>query len=233
MATITLSAYSDFGLTGQYIARLTGRAPRVDFSREFVGQKGGKRNESTSCETDEVGCYEINDQTRKGRDRKYMLVVPWSGVNGDLDELRLLATDKEDCMAICKRLDAGERFGEIVEISTKPKTKRDTESYCIACGTAVSGSHCPDHPQAATGVRTIEVPVLAEDGTQKRTVVYSLRSRVEAKRAVAAATEETAVETVLAALAALPTSLQRRVLTTVRARLFPKTENEAPLPECT
>jgi hypothetical protein len=225
MATVTLSAYSDFGLTGQYIARLTGRAPKVDFSRDFVGQKSGKRNESTSCETDEVGCYEINNQTKKGRDRKYMLVVPWIGVNGDLDELRLLASDKEDCLTICKRLDAGERFQEIVEISAEPKTKRDTESYCVTCGAAVSGSHCPEHPQAATGVRTIEVPVLADDGTQKRIVVYSLRSRVEAKRVVAAATEETAVETVLAALAALPMPLQRRVLAAVRTRLFPKAEN--------
>jgi hypothetical protein len=120
VGTVTLTAGADFGQTGQYIARLTGRAPRVQFERNFVGAKGGKRKELTSYETDEVGVYEVNNVTRKGRVREYWLVLPWK------DELCLLRTDLEDSLAICKRLDAGEVLTDFVKIELgDPMHNRD------------------------------------------------------------------------------------------------------------
>ena len=61
-----------------------------------------------------------------------------------------------------------------------------------------------------------------DDGTEK--LLYLIRTPGEAKRAVVAATEGAAVEAVVATLTALPAPLQRKVLTAVRARLFPKPE---------
>lgn len=116
MATVTLHAESDYGHSGQYIAQLMGREPKVQFRRQFVGTKFGKRNECTSYETDEVGVYEINNETRKGKVRNYYLVVEFNG------EFKQLLTDKEDALTICKRLDSGELFGTIVKVELGEKS---------------------------------------------------------------------------------------------------------------
>lgn len=120
MAVIRLTANADFGKTGQYIAKLTGRAPKVQFTREFVGIKEGKRRDVTRYETDECGLYEVNNETRKGKDRQYWLALPWG------DDLCLLRTDHEDALAICKRLDSSEILTDFVKIERgDPLINRD------------------------------------------------------------------------------------------------------------
>lgn len=111
MATVTLSASADYGHTGQYVARLTGRNSKFTFVREFIGTKYGKRNEGTSAQVDDPGVYELRDVTRKGKVDKYRIVVELDG------ELHKLVSDKEDAMTICKQLDAQRAFGEIVRAS--------------------------------------------------------------------------------------------------------------------
>lgn len=111
MSTVSLSASADYGHTGQYVARLTGRNSKFTFEREFIGSKYGKRNEGTSAQVDDPGVYEMRDVTRKGKVDKYRIVVELDG------ELHKLVSDKEDAMAICKQLDAGRAFGEIVRAS--------------------------------------------------------------------------------------------------------------------
>lgn len=105
---ITLLASADFGQSGQYIAKLVGRAAKVQFRREFCGTKEGKRSQDTRYETDEIGLYEVNNQTRKGRDRDYWLILPWG------DQLLKLRCDHEDALLICKRLDGGEKLEEFI-----------------------------------------------------------------------------------------------------------------------
>lgn len=218
---ITLTASSDFGQSGQYIAKLTGRAPKVQFRREFCGTKSGKRNDLTSYETDEIGLYEIEDRTRKGKVRTFWFILPWG------EELRKLKTDHEDALLISKRLDAGERLEDIVELDREPMTRSETQSYCTVCDTVVDGCHCPNHPDAAIGARSIDVPALNEDGSPKYRLVYSIRKPGEVKKAIAAATLDTAVDAIVQALAALPASEQKKALTLARARMFPKAEPES------
>jgi len=65
---IKLTATAAFGHGGkQWIARITGRVPTAaQFAREFVGRKGGKRDEACIAEIDEAGLYETCDVDRKG-----------------------------------------------------------------------------------------------------------------------------------------------------------------------
>jgi len=182
--TVTLTAGADFGKAGQYIARLTGRAPRVQFEREFVGAKEGKRKELTSYETDEVGVYEINNETRKGRVREYFLVLPWK------DELRMLRTDHEDSLAICKRLDAGEVLTDFVKIELgDPMHNRD-------------GS-----------------PVLDEKEQPRHGLVYSVLTSREAKKALAGALVTSAVSSIVEILAGFGPADQKKILVAVRESL--------------
>lgn len=184
---VTLTASADFGKTGQYIARLTGRAPKVQFAREFCGTKEGKRKDTTRYETDEVGVYEINDETRKGRDRSYWFVLPWQA------ELRIIRTDHEDCLAICKRLDGGEILTAFVKLERgEPMVNRD-------------GS-----------------PALKEDGQPKHKLVYAILTAREAKSAIATASLDTAISGIVAILAGLSPADQKKVLTSVRTQLAPK-----------
>lgn len=117
---VEFSASADYGLSGQYIARLTGRAPKVTFAREFIGHKWGKRNEGTTALVDEPALIEVVNVTRKGKDRNYWLVVEHGG------ELERLRTDEDDAMAIAKRLDGGETITEIIETTLEV---RDAEKY--------------------------------------------------------------------------------------------------------
>jgi hypothetical protein len=180
---ITLTASSDFETAGkQYIARITGRAAKVQFVREFIGRRSGKRNDCTEALVDEPGLYEIQNPTRKDHKARYwLLIVEFRG------ELVKFRSDEEDALKIAKRLDGRETIDQIVaaEVATN------------------------------------------EEGGEK--MVYAIRTPGEAKRAEAAATEESAVESILSVLAALPASLQRKALASARLRLFPA----APKPERT
>lgn len=108
---IKLSASADYGRTGQYIARITGRNSKWTFEREFIGRKCGKRNKTTEVDVDEPGLYEVCDVTRKnGKVSRYHLVLltPQGG-------LALLRADKEDAMNLARDLDGGRDLGSVVE----------------------------------------------------------------------------------------------------------------------
>ena len=220
MTTITLSASSDFGHSGQYIARLVGRAARVQFAREFVGKKWGKRNEGTSYETDEVGLYEVSNQTRKGCEREYWLILPWK------DELKKIRTDLEDSLAICKRLQDGERIEDFVRLELgEPITDTVTHWKCAECGGEVERGHrCPAHPEAQIILSSEYVPARNEKGEPRHKLVYAIHSRASAREEKKAATLETAIEAIMQALQALPLPLQRKALSAAKSRITPPKE---------
>jgi hypothetical protein len=198
MTSIKLTAESKYGYSGQYICRITGRAERVQFQREFCGTKFGKRGEGTSYETDEIGLYEVQDVTKSGKSRSYYLVLPWRE-----DEIRKLPSDHEDALAIAKRLDARESLTDIV---------------AIELGDPILDSD--------------GTPKLKEDGTPRHSLVYVIRTKTEAKAAVAAATIDSVVAAIVAALAALPEPLQRKALAAAKAKLAPPKTNGAGTINC-
>jgi hypothetical protein len=118
---ITFSASASYGNGGkQFVARITGRDKKFTFRREFIGRKGGKRNESAEALVDDPGLYEVRDIDNKGRpDDSYFVVLEADG------ELRKsIALSAEYVMPIARRLDAGEDIGRIVEMSERP-SRRD------------------------------------------------------------------------------------------------------------
>lgn len=117
MGTVSLSASSDFGHTGQYVARLTGRNSKFTFEREFIGSKSGKRGDYSSAEVDDPGVYELRNVTRKGKVDDYRVVIEFDG------ELHKLVSDKPDAMEICKALDAGRSFSDIVHAGRNDEGK--------------------------------------------------------------------------------------------------------------
>ena len=108
---ITLRASASYGNGGkQYIARITGRNSKFTFEREFIGRKGGKRNEDCEASVDMPGLYEIRDIDRKGNvDDNYVLLVPRG------EKLEQCSADKADAMKIAKGLDDGRSFESIIE----------------------------------------------------------------------------------------------------------------------
>lgn len=99
--TITLTAEAEFSYGGkQYVARIMGRDPKFTFAREFVGRKEGKRKEYATYTTDEPGLYMTCDVDRRGdKDDSFCVVYPAP------DGLRQLWVDRDDAMAIARRLD--------------------------------------------------------------------------------------------------------------------------------
>jgi len=222
--TVRLSAESKYGFHGQYIAKLVGRAPKVQFDREFCGWKVGKRDETTSYETDETGLYEVCDVTKSGKQKTYKLVLPWK------DGLRVLMSDCEDALAIAKRLGAGERIEDVVVAERGDAlTIRQYYRECSECGRESSSEDpCPDHPNATWMGNFRDIPDLSADGKQLYALVYTIRTPGEAKRAMAAASIDGAVMAIVEALSALPATEKKSALAAAKARLFPPTPKEPP-----
>ena len=120
-ATVTLTASARYGYGGkQYIARITGRDSKFIFAREFVGQKGGKRRESSEYMTDEPGMYMTCDIDSKGRKDETFFVV----YIGDDGKLKMSSTSKERAMKLAKMMDEGTTFKEARK-ATQPKKAID------------------------------------------------------------------------------------------------------------
>jgi hypothetical protein len=114
LITITVSSRA-FGKNQQYIARITGRAPKINFAREFVGRRSGKRMETTEYSTDEPGLYEDCDIDRKGSKQVGYLIVTHTP-SGEVVKMR---SDLEDAMRIGKRFDEGESIDKIIDLVAK------------------------------------------------------------------------------------------------------------------
>lgn len=167
---ITINVISNqFGNNRQYIARITGRASKFTFQREFVGRKSGKRNEYTEYSTDAAGLYEDCDISRQGEK-----VIGYWLVADTPDGLVKLRASLEDAMKIARRLDEGETLESMLEI--KPE-------------------------QAGW--------------------IYELRSKSEAKAAIADQTIESAIEGCWAIMQALPAREVKKVLAALRLRVSP------------
>jgi hypothetical protein len=119
--TIELTVTSRcYGNSGQYIARITGRAEKYTYAREFVGRK---RDRDTSAIIDEPGIYEECDIDKKGRkDLTYAYVYARTA---DLPPLTVssnphfgyLPMSESDVMHVTKRLDAGESLTDILAVA--------------------------------------------------------------------------------------------------------------------
>jgi hypothetical protein len=120
---ITFTATADYGQTGHYIARILGRAPRVQFRREFLGRRSGKRNDISTALVDDPGLYEVVNATRKGKDRDYWILLEFEG------QLRQVRSDEDDFMTIAKRLDGGETLEQIVVFESVAREAQELEKH--------------------------------------------------------------------------------------------------------
>lgn len=111
--TVELSARASSGALGQYIALLTGRDKKVHFSRQFLGSKEGKHKDRTVYETDEPGIYECCDRNKKGKSKRYYLVLDFQG---DLTKVEI---PLRDALVLVRRVEGGELLEELVELSTE------------------------------------------------------------------------------------------------------------------
>lgn len=114
---ISLAASASFGNGGkQFIARIVGRHPKFTFEREFIGRKGGKRNESSEAMVDDPGLYQVRDIGRKGNaDDSYFVI----DLLGDV-VVKSLPLGQEEAMKIAKRLGDGESIGHICSLAGRP-----------------------------------------------------------------------------------------------------------------
>ena len=118
---ITLRATASYGNGGkQFIARVTGRNLKYTFERQFVGRKGGKRNEDCEADLDEPGLYEVRNIDRKGNvDDTYVVLGEHDG-----SLRKSTAVHKEEALKIAKALGSGRRIEQIVELVARP-SRRD------------------------------------------------------------------------------------------------------------
>lgn len=167
--SLKFTATADYGLSGQYVARLRGRHSKFTFEREFLGRKSGKRNEFTQVEIDEPGLYEECDVGKRGKSSTYYAMVPGRTEGGFFAQ----PIPSASAMALAKLLDAGHAWSELARV-------HETDDAVVLTLT----------PAAA-------------------------------KRAAAAHTLESAIETCWAALQALPEKEAKKVLSALKLRVSP------------
>lgn len=228
--TISLFAESKWGCSGQYIARLVGRDPKVQFSRQFVGRKSGKRLERSEFETDEPGFFEICDVDKRGKSKEFRLILPWR------DGLKSIRTDMADALKICKRLDAGEKLTDVVALELgEPLMRREYYDTCSVCHVELAtGVKCTEHPGGFSERLWREVPELNDSGQPMFALGYVIRSKVEANRSQRDQSEAGIADSIVALLRPLGQAEQRRVFKAVRERITqPHDEASKPDPEPT
>jgi hypothetical protein len=216
MSTIELQAVGGFGYEGrQYIARITGRDPKVQFKREFVGRRSGRRNETTSFVTDEGGLFETCFSNKRGKIRHYMLILPFG------DRLVSLTCELQEALVIAKRLGAGEPLESFVVVETgDPVLVSEYRYSCTQCGAAVSASdRCVEHPTATVISDLVKVPKLRADGSPVHELIYVLLNKTEVKSAKRAATLDTAVAEISAALRSISSADRGKAIKAARERV--------------
>jgi len=124
--------FAPAGAKKAYIARITGRDPKMTFAREFHGKE---------VMVDEPGLYELRNTDKKGRpDDEYCIIYP--DVDGSLVEE---SVDKEFAMKLAKLLDSRsiesclDSNGEIVTAKQAEKAvvARTIDDVTNACWTLI------------------------------------------------------------------------------------------------
>jgi hypothetical protein len=121
--TITFTAEAAYGHTGAYVARITGRAPRVTFTREFIGRKDGRYSEAIVEDPMLLEQQDVDHKGRKSRDYWLILMVP------ELGGLRGAQIDAAEAQRIAKSLDRGIALEAIAHLEAGEGTKRNGMPY--------------------------------------------------------------------------------------------------------
>ncbi len=235
---ISFSASARYGYGGkQFIARITGRHPKFTFAYEFIGRKGGKRNEDCSADVDSPGLYITRDIDSKGRvDDDYYVVFECDGV------LHKDSCDKDDAMKIGKAMDAGRSFDSIIQVWPADPLAKLLKLHRDQM--AKSANHEPDHlvtvaegstlidlmgvqagQQVMTGsmrvVRQNEIARLTPLATVYASPRWEFATPKEAAKIAAAQTIDTAMKSCLAILQSLPEKEATKVLTQLNIMVSP------------
>ena len=174
METLTFTATSQYGQSGQYVAQLTGRAPRVRFQREFLGRKTGKRGDETRATIEGPGLYTIVHKTRKGPDENFRAVMLRPAgmddeklksddyVRSFTEDLISIVLSEDEALALAKALDEG-------------KTMDDFEIVETPSGMEVRVAEVPVDP-AAKALEQINAILDRLSSEHREAVLGSLRS---------------------------------------------------------
>ncbi len=174
--TFNLQAQSDYGHTGQYVARITGRHAKFTFAREFLGRKRGKSGGVSSADVDTPGLYEECNVSRKnGKSSDFWVSVDGAGAQW---------VSKEMAMAIAKALDDGRAVAEIVVIlgegderTVELRTPAQAENAKAAttldeavaqCAAILAALPAPLARKALTEIRRQVVPATARKNAQDK-----------------------------------------------------------------
>jgi hypothetical protein len=176
---ISLYASSDYGHTGQYIARLVGRDGKFTFRREFVGHKTGKRAEQTQADLDTPGLYECCSVTRKGKEWRYRLLFEVAG------ELALVRVSKEDAMAIAKALDAGRELAQIVSVERVAAEGEEEPKYTYSLRSAAEARKAEAAQTREGAIAACWSALEALPTSEAKKVLAALRERLAPKAAPA------------------------------------------------
>jgi len=175
---ITLRATAAFGFGGkQYIGRVTGRDPKWGLRLEFIGTKGGKRNEETTAEVDDPGIYVVRNWDRKNRaDETYLLILEVGQDDEGAPKLRSFSLDKSDALKIAKLMDGGRKLADIVEpIDAAPERRADRTWGYITVRQAASKAEAQTIDSATEACWQV---LTALPEKQAKKVLAALRLRV-------------------------------------------------------
>lgn len=120
---ITLNATAAYGRSGQYVAEITGRHSKFNFTRDFRGKKSGKNGTVTSYSTDQPGLYMACDINKHGSKDENFFLVGFFG-----ETLVSVPLREESAMEIATGIDSGRPTTSIVI------TQKEDGKYSIRGG---------------------------------------------------------------------------------------------------
>lgn len=249
---IKFTASADYGKSGQFVARITGRDSKFTFSREFVGRREGKRGETTVYETDETGIFEECSATKRGKDSEFWFAMM------DGERHIALKVDKADAMKAAKELDNGRAFDSIVRVLPRDveakQLKKQRETLVRLAGSywspddldkVIEAPAADEFPCGLTGsitrrelqdtrraaleqvdARLAELEAAGKFPHDR----WEFVSPAEEKKAVAGQTLETAIESCWSILQALPEKEAKKVLAALKLKVSFKVEASAEQP---
>lgn len=161
---IILKAEARWGQTGQYIARIIGRDPKMTFRRVFLGRKDGSGRGSTA-EVDEPGLYVEVDIDKKGnKEESYLAILPNKGLDFDKlkyfgrkdDSLIAKSIRKDEAMKIAKSLEDGFNIEDIVRLSVELTPDSDVISGPFRLGYSIVSPREREQARASASLESAE-----------------------------------------------------------------------------
>jgi hypothetical protein len=206
--SITLTASASYGNGGkQFIARITGPHPKFHFEREFIGSKGGKRDEYSSAEVDEPGLYQARSIDKKGGSEDDFIIVWMDG-----DDIKKDSISESEARKLAKKADD---MAAILAAGRKARITLHESRIANSSGKDPDGMVRLDK---ATG------PFPAGE-VRRGDLIAWRQAEIERLSAKPASPVDAAVEAIMAALAGLDEKSAAKALAAAKKRISAASDN--------